>query len=252
MIRAVLIDDEPQSSKSLSIKLGAASTEVEILAVFDKPEQALLSLTALRPDVVFIDIEMPGINGFQLLEKLGDADFEIVFVTAYSEYILQALRISAFDYLLKPVDKKELEETLARLQQIPLKQGTTQTKEQFNLFLEILQQRHGGPKRIALATAQGIQFIKTAEIIRVVANSNYTIFYVANKQKIIVSKTLKEYEQLLTAQHFFRISRSCIVNLEYITELRKADGGSVLMEDGTQIDITFNRKQELLDRLNSL
>lgn len=252
MIRAVLIDDELQSSKSLSIKLAAAATDVKVQAVFDKPEQALIFLAEAKPHVIFLDIEMPGLNGFRFLEQLGESPSEIIFVTAYSEYVLQALRVSAFDYLLKPVDKRDLEDTLIRLQQRLSKQYTPGTKQQLNLFTETLQQLQPAPKRLALATAQGVLFIKIAEIIRVEANSNYTTFYLTNRPKIIVSKTLKEYEPILTAQHFFRISRSCIVNLEYITELRKADGGSVLLQDGTEIDVVPHRKQELLEKLNGL
>lgn len=181
MIKAVLIDDEPQSSKSLSIKLAAASIDVEVLAIFEKPEQALPDLAELKPDVVFLDIEMPGQNGFQFVEKLGETKAEIIFVTAYNQYLLSALRISAFGYLLKPVDKKELEETLHRLEQKLSNQYKIQTKEQIHLFNETLQQSQKPPKRLALATTQGVLFIKTAEIIRVEAMSNYTCFYLTNR-----------------------------------------------------------------------
>ena len=206
MIKAILIDDEPQSSKSLAIKLTATATEVKVVAVFDKPEQALLSIATLKPDVLFLDIEMPGLNGFQLVEQLAENNAEIIFVTAYSEYVLNALRISAFDYLLKPVDKKELADTLERLEQKLSHQHTTQTKEQVQLFAETVQQRNQAPKRLALATTQGVLFIKIADIIRVEASSNYTTFYLTNRPKTTVAKTLKEYEPVLTAQHFFRIA----------------------------------------------
>ncbi|MEJ7681634.1 MAG: LytTR family DNA-binding domain-containing protein [Segetibacter sp.] len=146
------------------------------------------------------------------MEKLGETKAEIIFVTAYNQYLLSALRISAFDYLLKPVDKKELEETLHRLEQKLSNQYKIQTKEQIHLFNETLQQSQKPPKRLALATTQGVLFIKTAEIVRVEAISNYTCFYLTNRPKILVSKTLKEYEQLLAGRQFFRVSRSYIVN----------------------------------------
>ena len=252
MIRAVLIDDEPQSSKLLSMKLAGSAVDVEVLATFDKPKEALIHLAELAPQVVFLDIEMPGLNGFQFLEKLGENDTEIIFVTAYNEYVLQALRISAFDYLLKPVDKKDLEESLTRLQETLLNRSVNQTSAQVQLLAQALQEPRRLPTRVALPTAQGVLFIRLSEIIRVEASSNYTNFYCKDRPKITVSKTLKEYEQMLSMQHFYRINRSCIVNLEFITELRKADGGSILMQDGTCVDIAPYRKQELLERLQGL
>lgn len=248
VIKAILIDDEPQSSKALAIKLSSIADDIEVIATFAQPEKALTHLSALQPDVVFLDIEMPGFNGFQLVEQLGDIPFEIIFVTAYQEYILNALRISALDYLLKPVDKNELAQTLIRLREkLFLKVNSSLKKEQIQLFHESLQQM---PRRMALATAQGIVFVKTADIIRVEAMSNYSAFYLCNKQKIVVSKTLKEFEPFLTAQNFLRVNRSTIVNIEYIAELRKSEGGSIILHDGTEITIAPNRKQELLERLH--
>ena len=249
MIRAVLIDDEPQSLKAMSIKLSAVADDVEIIASIGEPETAVATLPGLKPDVVFLDIEMPGLNGFQLLEQLGELPFEIIFITAYHEYVLNALRISALDYLLKPVDKDELGQTLVRLRnKLTLKQSASSRKEQLRLLGETI---HQTPTRLALATAQGIQFIKISDIIRVEAMSNYAAFYLNNKQKIIVSKTLKEFEPLLVSQNFLRVNRSSIVNIEYVSAMRKSDGGSIVLQDGTEVDIAPHRKQELLDKLNS-
>lgn len=249
MIKAVLIDDEPQSLKSLVIKLSAAADDVEVIASICEPQQALATLPSLQPDVVFLDIEMPGLNGFQLLDQLSEIPFEIVFVTAYHEYVLNALRISALDYLLKPVDKDELNQTLLRLRKnLSVKQGPSQMKEQLRLLSESFHQR---PTRLALTTSYGLQFVKLCNIVRVEAMSNYTAFHLNNKQKIIVSKTLKEFEQVLAVHSFMRVNRSSIVNIEYVSELRKSDGGSIILQDGTEVDIAPNRKQELLERLHS-
>lgn len=250
MIKAVLIDDEPQSSKALAIKLSSVVDDVEVMATISQAEKAQNSIDMLKPDVVFLDIEMPGLNGFQLLEKLGSISFEIVFVTAYQEYILNALRISALDYLLKPVDKSELEQTVIRLREkLSIKGNTSHKREQLQLFHESIQQV---PKRMALATAHGVMFVKTADIIRVEAMSNYSAFYIHNKQKIVVSKTLKEFEPFLTAQNFLRVNRSTIVNIDYVAELRKSEGGIIVLIDKTEIDIAPHRRQELLNRLHLL
>ena len=203
MIRVILVDDEPQSCKSLAIKLKDVAEDVEIIGTYHHPERAITGIRKSKPDVVFLDIEMPGMNGFQLLEKLEEFDFEVIFVTAYSEYMLHALHISAFDYLLKPVDTEELKVALARLRKkMALHQSTLHTKEQLTLLGDTLKDQHA-PKRLALATLQGIVFLKINEIIRVEALSNYSTFYLISKQKIMVSKTLKEFEPVLTMQIFF-------------------------------------------------
>ena len=249
MIRAVLIDDEPQSLKSLVIKLTAAADDVEVIASVSDPEQAVLMLPSLQPDVVFLDIEMPGLNGFQLMEQLSEIPFEIVFITAYHEYILNALRISALDYLLKPVDMEELNQTLLRLRKkLSSKQSTSHNREQLGLLRDSI---HQTPRRLALATVSGIQFVKISDIIRVEAMSNYSAFHLNNKQKITVSKTLKEFEPALLANNFMRVNRSSIINIEFVSGLRKTDGGSIILQDGTEVDIAPNRKQELLERLHS-
>lgn len=249
MIKAVLIDDEPQSSKALVIKLASIADDIEVIATFAQPEKALSHLSSLQPDVVFLDIEMPGFNGFQLVEQLVDIPFEIIFVTAYQEYILNALRLSALDYLLKPVDKNELAQTIIRLREkLALKQHVSLKREQLQLFSESIYQT---PKRLALATAQGIMFVKAADIVRVEALSNYSAFYTNNKPKIVVSKTLKEFEPFLIAQNFVRVNRSCIVNFEYVSEMYKSDGGTLVLQDGTEINIAPQRRHEVLQRLNS-
>ena len=187
----------------------------------------------IKPDVVFLDIEMPGMNGFQLLEKMEEFDFEVIFVTAYDEYMLNALRISALDYLLKPVDTEELKNALTRLRKkISMHENSLHTKEQLELLGDTLKEQHA-PKRLALATLQGIIFLKINEIIRVEALSNYSTFYLINKQKIMVSKTLKEFESVLTMQNFFRVNRSCIVNTDYIVKYKNEDGGMLELQDGS-------------------
>lgn len=249
MIRAVLIDDEPQSTKALAIKLASVAGDIDVIASICEPEKAVSALPGLSPDVVFLDIEMPGLNGFQLMEQLSELPFEIIFITAYHEYILNALRISALDYLLKPVDKEELNQTLFRLRKkLSVKQGVSQKKEQLRLLRESV---HQAPTRLALTTVYGIQFVKVCDIVRVEAMSNYAAFHLSNKQKIIVSKTLKEFEPVLALNNFMRVNRSSIINIEFVSGLRKTDGGSIILQDGTEVDIAPQRKQELLDRLHS-
>ena len=253
MIRIVLIDDEPQSCKSLAIKLKAIADDIEIIGVYNDPEKAILNIRKLEPTVVFLDIEMPGMNGFQLLEKMEKFDFEVIFVTAYDEYMLNALRISALDYLLKPVDTEELKNALARLRtKISMHENShNNTKEQLELLGDTLKEQHA-PKRLALSTLQGIMFLRMIEIVRVEALSNYSTFFLINKQKIMVSKTLKEFEPILTTPNFFRVNRSCIVNTDYIVKYKHEDGGLLELQDGTEVGVGPHRKNELIELLTRI
>src|SRR6187431_2084544 len=250
MIKVVLVDDEVQSCKSLAIKLKDIAEDIEVVGTFHHPDKAILGIRKLKPELVFLDIEMPGMNGFQMLEKMEEFDFEVIFVTAYHEYTLNALRISALDYLLKPVDTELLKNALTRLRKkISLRENSSQTKEQLELLGETLKEQHA-PKRLALATLQGIVFLKINEIIRVEALSNYSTFFLINKQKIMVSKTLKEFEPILTMQSFFRISRSCIVNTDYIVKYKHEDGGVLELQDGAEVSVGPHRKNELVELLS--
>ena len=252
MIQAVLVDDEPQSCKSLAIKLKAIADDIEIIGTYHHPEKAISGIRKLKPGVVFLDIEMPGMNGFQLLENMEEFNFDVIFVTAYNEYMLNALRLSALDYLLKPVDTEELKNALDRLRKkISLSENFIHTKEQLELLGDTLKEPHA-PKRLALATLQGIIFLKVNEIIRVEALSNYSTFYLINKQKIVVSKTLKEFEPALLVQNFFRVNRSCIVNTDYIIKYKHEDGGVVELHDGSEVAVGPHRKNELVSLLSGL
>ncbi len=252
MIRVVLVDDEPQSCKSLAIKLKAVAEDIEIIGMFHHPEKAISGIRKMKPTAVFLDIEMPSMNGFQMLENMEEFNFEVIFVTAYNEYMLNALRISALDYLLKPVDTEELKNALGRLRKkILLSENFMHTKEQLALLGDTLKEPHA-PKRLALATLQGIIFLKINEIIRVEALSNYSTFYLVNKQKIMVSKTLKEFEPILVMQNFFRVNRSCIVNTDYIVKYKHEDGGVLELLDGSEVGVGPHRKNELVELLSRI
>jgi len=252
MLRVVLVDDEPQSCKSLAIKLKGVADDIEIIGTYYHPERAISGIRKMKPDVIFLDIEMPGMNGFQLLEKMEEFDFEVIFVTAYNEYMLNALRISALDYLLKPVDTEELKNALTRLRKKNLlHENALHTKEQLELLGDTLKEQHA-PKRLALASLQGIVFLKINEIVRVEALSNYSTFYLISKQKIMVSKTLKEFEPVLSMQNFFRVNRSCIVNTDYIVKYKNEDGGIIELQDGTEVGVGPHRKNELVELLSRL
>ncbi len=243
MIKAIILDDEIKGSNLMQHKLKAFSEQVEVLQVFNDPQEALGKVKALAADVLFLDVEMPVLNGFQFLEKLEQFDFEVIFVTAYNIYTLDALRANALDYLLKPVNPDELHKAIIKLEK------RMEGKEKLK-HLEPQPQRPCS-SRIALPTAEGIHLIKREDILRIEAMSNYSVFYLLNQPKIIVSKTLKEYELLLEETNFLRINRSTIVNLDFVVKYKKGDGGQVEMLDGAELEVSSAKKSLLMERLFS-
>ncbi len=243
MIRAVILDDELKGSSLLQHKLQEFSKILDVVSVFNEPTEALTCIVELQPDVLFLDVEMPIMNGFQFLESLGQFDFEVIFVTAYNIYTLDALRANALDYLLKPVDHDELEKAIRKLEKRI--HGKRELRKMDAQSLRI------NTSRIALPTAEGIHLIKRADILRVEAMSNYSVFYLINQPKIIVSKTLKEFELVLDNLNFFRINRGVIVNLDYVVKYRKGDGGQLETIDGAELEVSSSKKQLLMDRLFS-
>ncbi|MGY4537379.1 two-component system LytT family response regulator [Mucilaginibacter sp. UYNi724] len=239
MLKAVILDDEERGSSLLNRKLESFEDDLEVAAVFNDPYKALSKIVVLNPDVLFLDVEMPGLNGFQFLEKLGAFNFQVIFTTAYDTYTLEALRLSAVDYLLKPIDEEELHTAIYRLK----KRFAEQDKQQIKISDK------PSRNRIALPTAEGVYLIDKANIVRVEAMSNYSTFYLADRKKIVVSKTLKEYENVLADAFFLRINRSVIVNLDYIVKYRKGDGGTLEMSDGTEVEVSASRKEALVEKL---
>ncbi|NRF39482.1 LytTR family DNA-binding domain-containing protein [Pedobacter foliorum] len=239
MLKVAILDDEVKGSKLLCQKLEFFEDELQVVCIFNQPAKALHTITELKPDVLFLDVEMPGMNGFQFLERLGSFDFEVIFTTAYDSYTLEALRLSAVDYLLKPIDQEELKAAITRLRKrVVEKSGIKAVKKE-----------KGNSNRLALTTAEGVYFVDKTNIIKIEAMSNYSVFILADTKKIVVSKTLKEFETILDDEFFIRISRSMIINLNYVVKYRKGDGGTVELSDGSEVEVSVQRKDSLLQKL---
>ena len=244
MIQAVILDDEIKGSTLLEHKLKPFSDKIIVEKVFNDPKIALEGIQNIRTDVLFLDIEMPGMNGFQFLEKLEQFDFEVIFVTAYGSHVLEALRSNALDYLLKPVNPEELEMALAKLEK------RIQAKKEISH--QNTSTGSSNQSRLSLATAEGVYFVKKEEIMKVEAMSNYSVFHIVSKPKIIVSKTLKDFENALSANNFVRVNRSVIVNLDYVVRYKKGDGGTLEMVDGSEVEVSSTKKHILLEKLLSI
>ncbi|MCF2443319.1 LytTR family DNA-binding domain-containing protein [Dyadobacter sp. CY345] len=236
MLRAAILDDEIRGTKLLAHKLAVFESEMQVVGVFNQPALAADAVAALNIDVIFLDVEMPVLNGFQFLEKLGSFDFEVIFTTAYDSYTLEALRLSAVDYLLKPIDEEELQTAITRLKK------RVNEKAKYKL----VKPDKKPSNRLALPTAEGVYIVDKANIIRVEAMSNYSVFLLTDAKKIVVSKTLKEFEPALNDVNFMRINRSVIVNLDFVVKYRKGDGGTLELSDGSEIEVSPQKKEALL------
>ncbi|MBC7864879.1 MAG: response regulator transcription factor [Bacteroidia bacterium] len=246
MIRAIIVDDEAKSRTTLSALLTRHCTNVTVVQMADSVETALIAIEKNKPDVVFLDIEMPFASGFTLLEKIKNPDFGIIFCTAYDAYAIKAIKFSALDYLLKPVDVDEL---IAAVNKIEEKQKSTKRQTpDFELLLSNLKQKNNAGK-IAVPTFDGLQMISVAEIIKCTASESYTQISLQNGTKIMVSRILKEYDDLLSEMNFFRVHNSCLINLAHVSKYVKGDGGYVVMTDGESVEVSRRKKAELLERL---
>ncbi|SOD14247.1 LytR/AlgR family response regulator transcription factor [Pedobacter xixiisoli] len=239
MLKAAILDDEVRGSKLLAHKLDIFEDELQVVSIFNEPAKALDTIIKLDIDVLFLDVEMPAMNGFQFLERLGTFNFEVIFTTAYDSYTLDALRISAVDYLLKPVDQDDLQTAITRLRK----------RVAEKLMYKSVKLEKKQTNRLALPTAEGVYLVEKSNILRVEAMSNYSVFLLTDNKKIVVSKTLKEYENLLDDEHFMRINRSVIINLDYVIKYRKGDGGTLELSDGAEIEVSPQKKDLLLQRL---
>jgi two-component system LytT family response regulator len=249
MIKAVIIDDERPSIETLKWKLENYCPEVAVEAAFDNPAEGVNYLKNNAPDLLFLDIEMPMLNGFDVLEDLGrDVPFDIIFTTAYDNFGIQAVKFSALDYLLKPVQNKELKEAIEKHlrkteRRIPSEQIDV-------LFNNVQAERKGKRARVALASKESIEFVDPNDIVLCVASSNYTEVYLTNGSKRLISKTLKDFEDLLTPYDFFRPHHSHLVNLNRVREFIRGDGGYLILENKMQVAVSKSKREELLTLLS--
>jgi two-component system, LytTR family, response regulator len=243
MMRAIIIDDEPKNVRILKKLLEDYCPQVEFAGEAGDARMAFTTIRELKPDIVFLDIEMPYGNAFDLLDKLLPVDFEIIFITAFDDYTLKAFKYSALDYLLKPVDIDELK---AAVKKAAEKIAGKNINLQLGNLLSNLKNNKATLQKIALPSADGIIFINVEEIIRCEASGNYTIIYADSKEKITASKTIKDYEELLPPSIFCRIHNSHIINLNRIKKYHRGRGGFVVMDDGTSIEVASRRRDEFL------
>jgi two-component system LytT family response regulator len=246
MIRAVLIDDEKNALEMLEWQLQTYCPEIEVCAACQNADAGIIAINEQKPQLIFLDIEMPRKNGFELLQAFPEPSFDVIFTTAYSQFAQKAFRFAALDFLLKPVDADDL---VSAVQRYLKKQSKYEFKQHLDILMQLYKKPELLPEKISLATQQAIHFVNPANIVYCESDSNYTIVYFNDRSKLVVSKTLKEIEEILIPYNFFRIHHSYLINLRQVSRYVKADGGSIEMTGGVQLAVSRQRKEKLMNVL---
>lgn len=244
-LKAIIVDDEPYCCEILAAMLDADCPGVKVVSICSNGHDALTAIDKFSPDIVFLDVEMPKMNGFEMLEQLQEIKFHLIFTTSYDQYALKAIRFSAIDYLLKPIDREELKRAVEKVKdrfQIPVPQ-------QLELLLQKFKQPSNPVNKIALPTMEGLQMIPIETIVSCESDDNYTNIKLKNGKKLLVTRSLKEIEESLEQHSFIRVHRSYLVNLNEIEKYIKGEGGYLVMSDGASIDVARNKKEVLLRKL---
>lgn len=252
MINALIIDDEENSRETLRGKLDLFCPEVEVAGEAGDVKSGMALLEEKKPDLLFLDIELAGESGFDILQALQekpDLNPAVVFITAHDEFAIQAIKFSALDYLLKPIDPEELVKAIRKVEE---EKGLPKKAASFNVLVENIRQAADSPKKIVVPTSDGMHVIKISEIIRLESSSNYTTFHIRDQKPLLASRTLKEFDSMLEGYAFNRIHKSHLVNMNYLSRYVQTDGGYLILEDGSQIPVANRKKEQLLSILKNL
>ncbi|HNF70773.1 MAG TPA: LytTR family DNA-binding domain-containing protein [Chitinophagaceae bacterium] len=248
-MRVIIVDDEVTSSQVLEDLIKHYQPELQVIAVCNTAADAVFKLNTLNPDIVFMDIELPGMSGFDILEKVKNIHFEVIFTTAHMQYGIRAIQFSAIDYLLKPIHAEDLQQAIIRVQEHGFRSNPLDKIK--NLFENVRLLNNNAPfEKVAFPTSDGLKFIPLDQILRCMASNNYTYVYLVNKDRLLISKSLKEIENILPANGFCRIHNSHLVNLKYIQKLTKGESSTLVMNDNTELEVSRRKKEELVRILN--
>jgi two-component system LytT family response regulator len=248
MIKVVLIDDEKNALEMLEWQLHNYCPQVEIACICNTADKGIAAIRQHQPRLIFLDIEMPKKNGFEVLQQFPDPQFDVIFTTAYNQFALKAFRFAALDYLLKPIDADDLVAAVNRFEKKVL---SNNFKQQLEILVQQFKQPGALPDKVSFSTQQAIHFVKPETILYCESDSNYTSLHFVDKTKMVISKTLKEVEEMLLHYHFLRVHNSFIINTREVSRYIKADGGAIEMSNGAQIPISRQKKDEVMHLLNT-
>jgi two-component system, LytTR family, response regulator len=243
MIKAVIIDDQQQCIDDLSLLLKNYCPEVKIQATAHSGKEGILCLNKHQPQLVFLDVEMNDMTGFEMLQQLSETNFHVVFTTSFDKYAIQAIRFNALDYLLKPVQKKELLDAVSKAINTP----SPLTLLQVSHLKETTQNIQVPQNKIALTTNEGLEYVRLEEIIYCLAEGSYTTVFMNHNTQLLVSKSIGKLDELIDGNGFYRIHNSSLVNLSHVKKFVKTDGGYVVMSNGDTVTVARNRKEEFLE-----
>jgi two-component system LytT family response regulator len=246
IIKAIIIDDEHDGREALRIAVERYFPDINVKRICESPDQGIEAIKTIKPDLVFLDVQMPHLSGFDLLKRVSPFDFEVIFVTAHDQYAIKAIRFSALDYLLKPVDIDDLR---AAIQKVKERLEHKNTSQQYQSVLHNAQQNGGKIDRLAVPTQDGIEFFHTADIVYCEAQGSYTNILLKGKTKALVSRNLKDFENLLSDSGFCRVHHSFLINMSHVRKYIKGEGGYVVMTDDHYVDVSRRKKDEFLKLL---
>ncbi len=249
MIRTIIIDDEEDGREGLKITLKKYCPEIVVQHVCESPEQGLEAIKNSKPDLVFLDVQMPNMSGFDLLQQVAPVKFEVIFVTAHDQYAIKAIKFSALDYLLKPIDKDDLIHAVKKVKErLSIEPNTFL----YQSILNNIQYKPREIEKLAVPTLEGIDFFETQDIIFCKAEGSYTVLFLKGKASKIVCRNLKDFESLLTEPAFCRVHHAALVNMKHIQKYVKGEGGCVILTEGHQVEISRRRKESFLLLLNKI
>jgi two-component system LytT family response regulator len=242
MLKTILIDDQEFCTEVIKDMLTENGTTVEIVSVCHSGKDGIKAIKKYNPDLIILDVEMPEMTGFEMLQKIKDPEFEVIFTTSFDKYSIQAIRHSALDYLLKPVVKHEL---VAAIEKIKKNKNKIYSKQSNELFRNLNETKRS-LNQVAFPASDGLIFINVSDIVHCESDSNYTTLFLSSKEKLMITKTLKEVEGLLEGNDFFRIHHSHLINIKHIKKYIRGNAGYVMMTDGSHLNIARNRKEDFL------
>lgn len=247
-VKAIIIDDEQHCIDRL-MHLLKASQQVELCGTAANLTEGLTLVATVQPQLVFLDVQLGEQTGFQFLQSFKAVNFEVIFTTAYDTYALKAFKFSALDYLLKPIDPLELEEAIGKMQK---KLSFEDTRYKLDVLFHNMKLLAPASKKICVPVLNGFVFLKVEDIVRCKSDVNYTTIFLSNNTKLVVAKTLKEFEEMLSDAGFYRIHNSHLVNMNYIKSYNKGKGGFLVMQDNSEVEVSTRRKEDFLKKLASL